>query len=220
MKRSDDVFFFTLIDFLIQVFFFGLLLFVVNQAAIAKKEPQRGQEAQMLDDLMKKAGVSNITELQDYLSKLAPLKSLQGTADFINRFGGIEKAKEAMAIVDEAGGVEQVKVKVKKYDEAYGLPPCLKDEVNGKMVPRVVAVLRVEDTAIEILRITPDFIKLLVDAGVSPAGPSRMGLEEFKSRFAPLRARFPSCAHFVEVKEATQFIRPWRAVWAANFRVK
>ncbi len=219
MKRSDDVFFFTLIDFLIQVFFFGLLLFVVNQAASAKKEPQRGQEAQIVNDLMREAGVSNITELQDYLGKLAPLKNLQGTADFINRFGGIEKAKEAMVLVDAAGGVEQVKVKVKKYDEAYGLPPCLKDEINGRTVPRILAVLRVEDTAIEILRASPDFAALLADAGVNPAGSSRMTLDEFKSRFAPLKARSPSCAHFVEVKVATQFINPMRAVWA-NFRVK
>jgi hypothetical protein len=32
MRRTDDVFFFTLIDFLLQIFFFGLLLFVVGQS--------------------------------------------------------------------------------------------------------------------------------------------------------------------------------------------
>lgn len=219
MKQSDDVFFFTLIDFLVQVFFFGLLLFVVNQAVSAKKEVQRQQEAQSLNSVMKAAGVSSITELQDYLTKLAPLHTLQGTADFINRLGGTEKVKEAMALVTASGGVEQVKLKVKKYDEAYGLPPCLKDEVNGRTVPRTLAVLRVEDSAIEILRASPDLNRLLVEAGLNALDSTRMSLDEFRSRFAPLKARSPSCAHFVEVKVATQFINPMRAVWA-NFKVK
>lgn len=219
MKHSDDVFFFTLIDFLVQVFFFGLLLFVVSQGVNAKKEVQREQEAQRLDSVMKSAGVSSITELQDYLTKLAPLQNLQGTADFINRLGGPEKAKDAMALVVAAGGVEELKVKVKKYDEAYGLPPCLKDELNGRTVPRTLAVLRVEDSAIEILRTSPDLDKLLAEAGLSAVSSGRMSLDEFRSRFAPLKARSPSCAHFVEVKVATQFINPMRAVWA-NFKVK
>lgn len=219
MKQSDDVFFFTLIDFLVQVFFFGLLLFVVSQAIGTKKEVQRAEESLKLDAVIKSAGVSNIAELQDYLTKLAPLQNLQGTADFISRLGGPEKAKEAMALVVAAGGVEELKVKVKKYDEAYGLPPCFKDELNGRTVPRTLAVLRVEDSAIEILRTSPDLDRLLAEAGLSAVNLGRMSLDEFRSRFAPVKARSPSCAHFVEVKVATQFINPMRAVWA-NFRVK
>ena len=219
MKHSDDVFFFTLIDFLVQVFFFGLLLFVVIQAASIERDVKHAQDTQQLDAVMTAAGVSSITELQDYLTKLAPMRNLQGTADFINRLGGPEKAKEAMAVVIAAGGVEELKVKVKKYDEAYGLPPCLKDEVNGKTVPRTFAVLRVEDTTIEVIRKSPDMDRLLAEAGVAPMGSSRMSLAEFRSRFAPLKARSPSCRHFVEVQVETQFINPMRAVWD-SFRVK
>jgi hypothetical protein len=219
VKQSDDVFFFTLIDFLVQVFFFGLLLFVVSQTASAKKEIQHAQESQQLESVMKKAGVSNITELQDYLTKLAPLENLRGTADFINRLGGPKKVEEAMAVVAASGGLEEIKVKVKKYNEAYGLPPCLKDEVNGRTIPRTLAVLRVEDSAIEIIQMSPDLNRLLTEAGLSTLGLQRMSLDDFRSKFSPLKAHSPSCAHFVEVKVATQFINPMRAVWA-NFRVK
>lgn len=219
MKQSDDVFFFTLIDFLVQVFFFGLLLFVVSQAVGEKKETQRAEEAAKLEAVIKSAGVSNIAELQDYLTKLAPLQNLQGTADFISRLGGPEKANEAMALVAAAGGAEELKVKVRKYDEAYGLPPCFKDEFNGKTVPRTLAVLRVEDSAIEILRTSPELDRLLSEAGSGAVNLGRMSLDEFRTRFVPLKARSPSCAHFVEVKVVTQFLNPMRAVWAA-FRVK
>lgn len=219
MKQSDDVFFFTLIDFLVQVFFFGLLLFVVNQAVGAKKETERVEEAAKLEAVIKSVGVSNIAELQDYLTKLAPLQNLQGTADFISRLGGPEKANQAMALVAAAGGVEELKAKVRKYDEAYGLPPCFKDEVNGKTVPRTLAVLRVEDSAIEILRTSPELDRLLSESGSGAVNLGRMSLDEFRARFVPLRTRSPSCAHFVEVKVVTQFLNPMRAVWAA-FRVK
>ncbi len=219
MKRSDDVFFFTLIDFLVQVFFFGLLLFVVNQSVSVNKDVKREQDAKKLDAIMKSAGVSSLTELQDYLTKLAPLKSLQGTAEFINKVGGPEKAIEAMKIVATSGGIDEVKLKVQRYDDAYGLPPCLKDEVNGKAVPRTLAIFKVEDSTIEILQSSPDMERLLAEAGISARASTRMTLDEFKSRFAPLKTRSPSCAHFVEVKVETQFIKPMRAVWS-NFRVK
>src|SRR5687768_4691818 len=95
MRRSDDVFFFTLIDFLLQVFFFGLLLFVVGQALQKNRESDYQREQRAIQELKKTTGVSNITELTDALSKMAPLKELRGTSDFMQRHGGIENV-EAM----------------------------------------------------------------------------------------------------------------------------
>lgn len=219
MRRSDDVFFFTLIDFLVQVFFFGLLLFVVSQAASFKKESDRAKEAEVVRSMLDSAGVSNLAELQDHLTRLAPLQKLQGTADFVARLGGPDKANEALAMIAAAGGIEQIKDKMRKYDQAYGLPPCLQDEVNGKAVPRTLAVLRVEDQAIEFLQTSPDLNRLLVAAGLSAVQERRMTLGEFRAHFTPLRARSPSCAHFVQVQVATKFLGPLQAVWS-SFRVK
>ena len=219
MKRADDVFFFTLIDFLIQVFFFGLLLFVVGKAVESRKETQRGHEAKQINELVLAAGVSNITELQDYLTRLAPIRDLQGTADFIRSTGGEDKVREAVRLVADAGGAVELKGKLKKYDDAYGLPPCLRDEVNGKQVPRTLAVLRVEDEHIEIQRSSGDLEKLLGQLGTTSSAVQRLTLEQFRSTFLPLKTLSPQCAYFVEVRVATQYIKPMRAVWS-NFRVK
>jgi hypothetical protein len=219
MRRADDVFFFTLIDFLLQIFFFGLLLFVVGKAADAHTEARRTLEAQQIGELTKAAGVSNLTELLDYLTKLAPLEHLQGTADFLERVGGQEKALAMTEIIRNAGGVEAVQEKLKKYDNAYGLPPCLTDVVNGKAVPRTLAVVRVEDDLIEIERSSADLERLLAQMGTDLATVRRLTPKDFKHRFEGLKNNSPPCRYFVEMKITTKFIDPVRAVWA-NFRQK
>ncbi len=78
--RRDDVFFFVLIDFLVQAIFFGLFIFVVYQADIKKKQAQSR-------DAVDAAGVSDLTELTDELSRLAPLK-LKELNELIKKAGG------------------------------------------------------------------------------------------------------------------------------------
>src|SRR5262245_962960 len=112
MRRTDDVFFFTLVDFLVQVFFFGLLLFVVAGVSKGEAERKLAKERQELEEIKRAAGVSNLTELTDFLTKMAPVNELRGTSEFISKMGGVEKVKEAL-------------VKLQKYEEGSGKPPCL-----------------------------------------------------------------------------------------------
>jgi hypothetical protein len=219
MKRADDVFFFTLIDFLLQIFFFGLLLFVVGKAADARTEVRRGLEAQQIDELTKAVGVSNLTELLDYLTKLVPLEHLQGTADFMESVGGPDQARAMTKMIQDAGGLDVVREKLRKYDNAYGLPPCLTDMVKGRAVPRTLAVVRVDDDLIEIERSSPDLERLLAQMGTDLAAVQKLAPEDFKNRFAGLKNNSPACRYFVEMKITTKFINPARAVWA-NFRQK
>jgi hypothetical protein len=128
VKRSDDVFFFTLIDFLLQAFFFGLLLYVVARSANVGVEHERAKREKQIEQVKRAAGVSNLTELTDLLTKLAPIRDLQGTADFIARAGGAEKVIKKVAMVDEAGGAASLELKLeklRKLEEGTGRPPCL-----------------------------------------------------------------------------------------------
>jgi len=91
VKRAYDVFFFTLIDFLVQVAFFFILLFVVSEAARVSAESDRAQEGQQVKKLRELSGglgFSNLTELTDYLTKLVPVSDFKGIADFIASSGG------------------------------------------------------------------------------------------------------------------------------------
>jgi hypothetical protein len=219
VKHSNDVFFFTLIDFLLQVFFFGVLLFAISKALEVKRETARGIEIEQIQKLKKSAGVSNLSELVDYLARLAPLMNLQGTAEFIRKAGGIENVKAATQLVAEAGGVKELKSKIEKYEAQYGLPSCIGNElVSGKAVPKAVATLNVSDDTISVVSASPEFDRLVAELGGS-VGARSYDLATFKARFQPLKTIHPRCVHFVDVQVATEFLNPMRAVWA-GFRVR
>src|SRR5690348_2694198 len=97
-KRRDDVFFFILIDFLLQILFFGLFLFVVYQAGL-KRDQEKLKEA------VDAAGVSDITELTDDLTRLAPLK-LRELNDLIKQLGGPDEVKRLLERAQQEGGAE------------------------------------------------------------------------------------------------------------------
>lgn len=218
MRRTDDVFFFTLIDFLVQVFFFGLLLFVVMHAEEASDiEANKAREDQV-SQVTRWTGFSRLTELTDFLSRLAPPENFRGWADFMSRTKDPRRAEEANKLVAEAGGVDEVRTKLKKYEEAYGLPPCVSDEREGKRVPRAVAMIRLDDTHLEIRRGSPDLEGLLEQLGTTLDEVRRLPLADFRRQFVRLRQLHPECRYFVDVEVRTQFLAPMDALQSA-FRI-
>lgn len=232
MRRSDDVFFFTLIDFLLQVFFFGLLLFVVGQAMQQDKEKMRAADDAARDKLVNATGVSNITELTDLLTRMAPLDQLRGTTDFIARNGGTKGVEGAMAAIGAAGGVDNV-VKMHKdiaalkgdisamstrinQLEGWGKASCIPNiVVNGKSQPKSIARVVVQDSTITLEDPTPEMQKLLSSLGLEFSAVQRLSLSEFRSTFAPVVAKQPECRYFLSVVTKTQYLDPMRAVWSA-----
>jgi hypothetical protein len=219
MKKSEEIFYFTLIDFLIQIFFFGLVLYAASNYLNGKKNAEREANEKQIAQMLKATGVSNLTELSDDLSKLGPLKELKGTADFISRNGGPTKVEETVKVINSAGGIEEVKKAVKTYEEAYGKKPCHYLTVAGKQVPKTLARFRVNDDYIEMLSSSEEMDLLLAKLGKNSEQVKNLGLEEFKSTFGPIKTIYPNCAHFVEVKVNTKFILPMRSIWA-GFKVK
>lgn len=209
MKRSDDVFFFTLIDFLLQVFFFGLLLYVVGKSINVEAEHERAEREKQVEQLKRVAGVSNLTELTDLLTKLAPIRDLQGTADFIARAGGTEKVKDKVALVDNAGGKENLELKLeklRKLEEGTGRPPCLYDEVNGKKIVRSLAVVVANDTHIAFQQTNPELEKVLSMLGLEFAAVRELSLAEFRKTFSTLVAKKPECRYTLAFREHTRFV--------------
>jgi hypothetical protein len=225
MRRSDDVFFFTLIDFLLQVFFFGLLLFVAGQALQRSKESRYEKEKRQVDELTKAAGVSNITELTDALTKMAPLKELRGTSDFIQRNGGIANVEAAVSAASAAGGASKVAALAEQVGamgerlaklEGWGKISCVPNVlVGGKLQPKSVATVVVTDTAIRFEAPTPEFNAMLGSLGLEFSQVREMPLAEFRSTFAPLVSKHPECRYFLRADTQTKFLDPMRAVWAA-----
>jgi len=219
MRRGvDDVFFFTLIDFLLQVFFFGLLLYVVAQAAQAETDRQQGIEQQQVEELKKTAGVSNLTELTDFLSRLAPITELKGMADFISRAGGMQQLEAAQAVVADVGGVDKVRErleKLRKIEEGYGKPPCLYEVVNGKKVVKLLATVVATDATIRFAESTPQLEEVLQLLGRSFESVRELSLADFRNTFGPILTLKPECRYTVRINEATRYVDARDAVSSA-----
>jgi hypothetical protein len=226
MRRGDDVFFFTLIDFLLQVFFFGLLLYVVSQAFAPK--PLSPQEEKARQELLTKAKVSNLAELTDLLSKMVPMDNLRGTADFISRNGGFEKFKDAHDAAQAAGGVANVRgmqtvIKAKDQEleglkgemKAWGTPSCIYETVEGRVKPRTIAKVRVFDDHIELSDPAPEMQALLAQLGVEYSAVKSLGHEQFRQTFKPLVAQKPHCRYFLEVLARPSLLSSMNVVWSA-----
>ena len=219
MKQTDDVFFFTLIDFLIQIFFFGLLLYVFSQASQMSKEKLEQEEARHYEQQMKAAGFTNLTQLMDYLTKLTPATELKGVADFFSQAGGYGKVKEAVAVVQKAGGVDKVAPavaliknaggpeKVKEGVEllrkaGLGKPSC--NNENGR--PKAMATVLAGDSSIRFEEITPELEIALQLIGRNFDEVKELSLAEFRKTFEPLAAKQPDCRYTLRFLEATRFV--------------
>jgi hypothetical protein len=226
MTRSDDVFFFTLIDFLLQVFFFGLLLFAVGQALQQQERDSRAGEAKAQEKLLKAAGVSNITELTDLLTRMAPLAELKGNADFISRNGGREQVEAAVQAASAAGGVDKVshlqknmaamQDRITTLEGGWGKVSCVPNIViRGRLQPKSVATVVVMDDVVRLEDPTPEFEALLKRHALNFEQVRSLDLPSFRSTFAPVVAQQPECRYFLNSVTRTRYLEPMRAVWSA-----
>jgi hypothetical protein len=212
MKRTDDVFFFTLIDFLIQSLFFGLLLYVLGQARQQQETVSQKADAASTSDITKfanAAGFSNLTQLADYLSKLAPVSDFKGMADFFSAAGGIKEVKAAVGLVQAAGGTKTVTTdlnKLRKFEEGTGKPPCLFDIVGGKKVVKSLATVTATESMIQFEATNPELEIALALLGRSFNSVQSLPLAEFSKTFAPLVQRKSECRYTLRFLETTRFV--------------
>jgi len=225
MRRSDDVFFFTLIDFLLQVLFFGLLLFVVGQQLKSDDDRNRVTEVKQRDLLLKAAGVSSITELTDWLTKMAPLDGLRGTNDFIARSGGQKAVEAAVAAASAAGGVGKVAQLQGQVDamsdriaklEGWGKVSCIPNvTVNGVVRPKSIATVVVTDELVTLQNPTPELHQLLSKHGLRFETVQTLSPLSFRSTFTPVVAKQPECRYFLDLGARPRLLAPMQDVWSA-----
>ncbi|WLI90405.1 hypothetical protein Q4S45_04590 [Massilia sp. R2A-15] len=209
MKRSDDVFFFTLIDFLVQVFFFGLVLYVLGQSTQANKEREQKEVADQIKKLLDATGVSTITELTDDLTNMAPIDQLKGMADFINRNGGVSAIKNANEVVRDAGGMQNLKaglMRLKKLEDGLGKPPCLFDVVGEKKVVKPLATVVATDTTIEFQSEGDELRKVLELLNVRFSAVRELSLSDFRRTFSPIIQHKSDCRYTLRFLERTRIV--------------
>jgi hypothetical protein len=208
MKRDDAVFFFTFIDLLVQIVFFGLLLYALSEAAASKQARE----------LRAVTGTSDLTELTDELTRLVPPNEAKLLIETLRTLPAADAIKRAMDIVQEFGGPAKLREaleKLRRAEEGSGKPPCLFDMVNGKRVPRHIATVVASDAEIRFESVTDDLSEVLRIVGRSVDSVQRLSLEDFKTTFRPVTNRKPECRYWLRFIETTRFVDARDAAYAA-----
>lgn len=194
MRRNDEVFLLTLIDFLLQICFFGLLVGVAlnGMASAQRAEVKRASAAaNRLRDAM---GISDLTTLTDVLTKLAPASELEKMAVLKKTL-----REQGIQIEDLPKRLDALK----KFEEGFGKSPCLYDTVNGKKVSRPVATAVATDVMIEFQSSTAELEQILRILETDYQSVSRLTLVEFARQFSRLPEKRPECFYSLRLIERT-----------------
>ena len=212
MRRADDVFFFTLIDFLIQVFFFGLLIYAIGQAQSYIEDQEKVKSKQVVERLLSSTGFSTLTELTDFLTRLAPPEDFKGVADFFSAKKK-DEIKLAMDLVQRSGGIEEIKSKLKAYDEKFGKKPCLGKKADGRNP--ISADFTINDDSIALDEELEDFSKILFELKKESAQVKVLSPQQFRQVYGGLKSLHPDCLYHVRVRVNTKYLEPMEAVRSA-----
>ncbi|OGQ51760.1 MAG: hypothetical protein A3J24_11195 [Deltaproteobacteria bacterium RIFCSPLOWO2_02_FULL_53_8] len=207
MRQSEHVLYITLVDFLIQLIFMGLIIGVIYAATqwdeTNEFDPRSGEEAlKQVEHIKVLTGISDLTKLTDELTRLAPLQAASKYAAMgrdlelaVSAVGGVPEAKKALE--------EQT-----RKTAGQGKPSCL---LNGA----IVATFDAFEDRIEVQRpFTPEFEKLLAELGLRDQ-IAPLPLATFKNTFAPLLSNHPACRYNAKVVEHSTDTRPRDAVSSA-----
>lgn len=207
LRRSNDVFLLTLVDFLVQVIFFALFLFVVYQAMLKDPKAQHYDPAQVARAI-ELAGVSDLKELTDELTNLAPvsLKGFNATLGPDLQQGEIERAAEAIRKAGGAKALDEKLARLEKLERGQGKPSCVYETVNGERRPRLIATAVGTASTITFVDRTPDFDALLASLGLSFERVRSLGLADFRRTFGPVVSRHPDCRYTIVLRETTNLV--------------
>ncbi len=205
-QRSDSVFLLTLVDFLVQVIFFGLFVFVVYQVMLQRE--RKRYDAATVDRAVQAAGVSNLTELVDELSKLAPvrLKGFNATLGKEADEAQVRRAAEAIREAGGASGVSDAMQRLTKLERGNGLPACLEENANGTRHAMTLASATGSDGGIVFDAPTPQFTNLLQAVGLDYGSVRTLGLREFPRTLRRVVTKHPGCRYTIVLRERTRMV--------------
>jgi hypothetical protein len=205
-KQSDNVFLLTLVDFLVQIIFFGLLVFVFYKSTEGRSKQSFTPE--QVGKAIDAAGVSNIVELTDELTKLAPVR-LKGMNERLHvGESNVDISKVADAINQAGGGAGLPNAigRLQKLEQGADKPPCLADTVNGRRQVRVLAAAVGTATSISFAGETPELRALLGEIGMTFPQVQTLPLSRFRSVFNRVIDKRPACRYTIEFRETTRIV--------------
>lgn len=207
LRRSNDVFLLTLVDFLIQIIFFSVFVFVAYQALLDDPKAKEYDNAQVTKAI-ELAGVSDLNELTDELTKLAPV-SLKGfnskLGDDVLQ-GDISKTAEAIGEAGGAEGLIEKLARLEKLERGQGKPACIYETVEGERKPKILATAIGSSSTITFVENTPELQKLLSSLGLQYENVRSLSHAAFKRTFSNVIHNQPDCRYTIVLRETTNLV--------------
>jgi hypothetical protein len=204
--RSDSIFLLTLVDFLIQVIFFGLFIFVVYQTMLQRDRKRYDPAA--VNRAVETAGVSDLTELIDELSKLAPvrLKGFNATLGDEASEAQVRRAAEAIKEAGGASGVSDAMQRLEKLERGSGLPACIDETIGGARHAVTLASATGTGNSIVFDAPTKQLTTLLDEVGLDFASVRSLSLRDFPRVFRRILTKHPKCRYTIVFRETTRMV--------------
>lgn len=207
MRQTEHVLYITLIDFLLQLLFLGMVISVIYAIAqrdeAASLDPVQAKEAmETMRAIRNLTGISDLTVLTDELTRLGPLRPAAKHAKL---------GKEMEKDVTEAGGPEAARKLLAEQNakRGQGKPSCL--EGGAKL-----ATFHAYPDRIELGQpLTRDMESLLSRLGLSAQRAARLSLQDFRATFDPIKRLDPNCRYNIALVEHSFDTRPRDAVRSA-----
>lgn len=203
-SRSDSIIYLTLVDFLIQLIFFGIFLFVAFNQSRTQDEPNLSPEFKqygvpILEGFGELVSADNVPIFQQLAKFIRNRQDLVDLVESLKRAGSVQHLLDGTKIVQEAGGIESARKRL-----GLGRPACLASKAS---LMTVVAF----DEFIEIAAITEDGQKVFDETEVNVAAGAKLSFDQFTARFKRLiqqKVAGEPCVHFVRYERATKLEAP------------
>ncbi len=207
-NRSDSIVYLTLVDFLIQLIFFGMFLFVAFYPSKTQDEPTLKPEFKkfgvpILEGFGQLVNAENVPIFQKLAEYIHNKKDLIDLIDAIKQAGSISKLLEINNIVEGAGGIESARKRL-----GVGQPACIKGKLS---LMTVVA----HDEFIVIKNITDIGRVVFTEIGLRVIEGNQYSFDQFTFHFKLMNQQKidgQSCVHFVRYERLTKFEAPRLAV--------
>ncbi len=210
LKRKDNFFLFTLIDFLLQTIFVGLFVFFLSI-----QNSEQGIPGSLIQKI-KKAGVAQVAELIDTANKLVPLDRLQELVKILNEFKSLEDLKSALDVSRKLGeeGVKDIlnapKEKIEKMlGNLRGTPPCFKTE---KGTADYLFRISGYDGYYKISGITKSGNEAIQKTGITIIENKEISPKELVDLGGKVKAGYKDCANYVYYDAMTDKHSVWLLV--------
>jgi len=192
-SRSDSVIYLTLVDFLLQLIFFGIFLFVAYYPSKPQDLPSLTKEFQKygvpilegFGELITAENVQWFQRLAKFIHNQAELISL---VQALEKAGSVDDLVQMIDLVQSSGGLNKVKSKL------LGQPACLPDRSS-------LMTVEAADTYLFIANVTEPGAKVLAELHVGAKVGDRLTFAEFTNRFRPLldqKVDGVRCVHFAK----------------------